>query len=139
MNIRYARMMDKQDLYELFCEVYQLKYEKDKFDNILWENINNPLLSCMVAVKDEIVVGYVSLSIEKSLHQMGYIARIQDFLVHEDNLFIAQELFATAFQKAKKVHCLYMEADLMDDHVLTKMEDVYKSVINIPSIYRFPM
>ena len=131
-------MMDKEEIYALMCQSYQTTFDKDIFDRILWENINNTFGYYIVVEEHEKVIGFASLCVEKALHCLGSFAKIQEFVVLHDEREedVATVLLDAIILKAQHLNCIYMELSLAKGSILPillKTEfEVKQSIYHIP-------
>lgn len=111
MNIRKATMMDKDEIYAMICDLEEETMDREAFDQALWENINNPFVLYLVALKQGEVVGFASLHVQKLLHHLGNVGEIQELVVMRDHRKqgIGQALYQALKQKAIDFNCLQLE------------------------------
>lgn len=110
MNIRKATMMDKMEIYEMICDE-EAAVEQTKFEQVLWENVNNPYIEYLVGIEDGVVVGFASLHIQKRLHQLGNVGEIQELVIRKSyrRKGLGTQLLQIMKQKAIDLSCIQLE------------------------------
>lgn len=110
-HIRKATAADKDQIYQLICDLEDSEIDKERFFDIYDANMLNPSVCYFVYEKDQIILGFLSLHMQKLLHHAANISEIQEMIVnkYERGAGVGKRLF----QEAKKVsiehHCSQME------------------------------
>lgn len=109
--IRKATQADVDAVYNLVCELEDTRLDKDAFTKIFNNQISDDNFHLIVAQKDELVAGFLSLQIKENLHHAGKIAEIIELIIHEPSrgLKIGDLLFQAAKTFAKENNCLQFE------------------------------
>ena len=109
--IRKATKKDVQTLYRFMNELENEVFDQDRFIDIYFENLRSKSIIYLVAVNNDIVVGFISIYLQYLLHHNDKIAEIQELFVENDqrNLRIGQQLFIKAKEIALQNNCSQIE------------------------------
>ncbi|MBD8348828.1 GNAT family N-acetyltransferase [Dysgonomonas sp. HGC4] len=109
--IRKAEQTDLDSIYDLVCELEDTKLDKEAFTQIYKRQISNSNFHLIVAQKNELVTGFLSLQIKEHLHHAGKIAEIVELIIHEPSrgLKIGDLLFQAAKEITRESNCLQLE------------------------------
>lgn len=109
--IRKATKKDVQTLYRFINELENEVFDQDRFIDIYFENLRSKSIIYLVAVNNDIVVGFISIYLQYLLHHNDKIAEIQELFVENDqrNLRIGQQLFIKAKEIALQNNCSQIE------------------------------
>ena len=100
-GLREDMLTDKEQIYGLLVALEQSNIDSDRFADIFDANIANPNVHFYVYVKEGIILGFISIHIQKLLHHTANIAEIQELIV--DEAIRGQGIGLLLFQKAKVV------------------------------------
>lgn len=99
--LREATFNDKEQIYNLIVALEEINIDTNCFIDIYTANLLNPFVFYFVYEKNNVILGFISVHIQKLLHHTGIIAEIQELIVDEAarGYGVGQNLF----QKAKEV------------------------------------
>lgn len=99
--IREATINDKEEIYRLMMVLENGEMIKKDYSDIYDANLLNPNIFYFVYEKDNCVVGFISIHVQKLLHHSSNIAEIQELIVDES--FRGQGIGKHLFQKAQLI------------------------------------
>ncbi len=110
-QIRTAQPTDLNSVYSMVCALENSVLEKQKFENIFYNNLRNNNIHYIIAESSDNVVGFMSVHIQTLLHHSGLVAEIQELFVHEDvrGGGVGRRLVDYAKQIASKNKCEILE------------------------------
>lgn len=110
MKIRKARMMDKEDVYDMVCKMQETILDKERFNQVFWENMNHPFIYYIVAIEDDNVIGFASLHLQNLLHHLGVIGQIHEFCVKNEHLHqgVDHAMFENIKDRAIDLNCVQL-------------------------------
>lgn len=110
-RIRKATVEDKDQIYQLICDLEEFEIDKERFSNIYDANMLNPAIYYFVYEKGEIILGFLSLHMQKLLHHTANISEIQEMIVNqsERGSGIGKSLFREAKKVSLEHNCSQME------------------------------
>ncbi len=99
--IREVSPNDKESIYRLLVVLEETNIDTKQFSDIFDFNILNPQVFYYVYEKEDKILGFISIHVQKLLHHTANIAEIQEFIVDENMRHhgVGKRLF----QKAKEV------------------------------------
>lgn len=111
MNIRMAKLADTKTIYDLICDMENTKLDYNKFEKVFNSYLNDSRFFCIVAERDNSVIGCLNLRIEYQLHHTEKIAEIMELAVMDifRSKGIGKKLFEKASEIAKNNNCLQIE------------------------------
>lgn len=99
--IREATMNDKEEIYRLMVILENQEMAREDYSNIYDTNLLNPYVFYFAYEKDNSVVGFISIHVQKLLHHTANIAEIQELIVATS--FRGQGIGKQLFQKAQLI------------------------------------
>lgn len=100
-HIREAALTDKESIYKLITVLEAAEIDAESFSDIYNANLVNPFVFYFIYEKEDKVLGFISVHIQKLLHHTANIAEIQEFIV--DETVRQQGIGKRLFEKAKEV------------------------------------
>jgi PhnO protein len=100
-GLREATVIDKEQIYGLIVALEGTDIDAKGFSDIYNSNLSNPLVYYYVYERDNIILGFVSIHVQKLLHHIANIAEIQELIVAETTR--QHGIGKLLFQKAKEV------------------------------------
>lgn len=109
--IRKAGPEDKKQIYRLMEVLEETKIDYRLFEEVYDSNLLNPLVFYYVFEKDDVILGFISIHVQKLLHHTANIAEIQELIVDESvrNQGIGKRLIQTAKDIAVDNNCQLLE------------------------------
>ncbi len=100
-----------QAVYSLMCELEDTEMDRQGFENVYRENLNNRAVHYFVACKGDRVAGFSSLHVQRLLHHIAPVGEIQEIAVSEAfrGQGIGQALFERMKEAALAARCVQME------------------------------
>lgn len=99
--IREVTRNDKEQIYGLLVALEETNIDSECFTDIFDANLSSPFVFYFVYEKEEVILGFISIHVQKLLHHTAHIAEIQEFIV--DKTKRNQGIGKLLFQKAKEV------------------------------------
>ena len=111
MKIINASPKHLEVVYRLICELEDAKIDREDFAQVYLDNINNHDVYYLLAVKEDDVVGFASLHVQKLLHHCAKIGEIQEIIIDrkQQGLGIGSMLFNKIVEIAESNECLQLE------------------------------
>ncbi|ROR28221.1 PhnO protein [Mobilisporobacter senegalensis] len=100
-SLRKATLNDKEQIYGLLVALEETSIDIKRFSDIFDANISNPSVFYYVYEKEYVILGFISIHVQKLLHHTANIAEIQELIVDETVRY--QGIGKRLFQKAKEV------------------------------------
>jgi PhnO protein len=100
-SIREALLNDKEQIYRLLAALEETDINTKCFSDIFEANLTTPFVSYLVYEKENVILGFISIHMQKLLHHTANIAEIQELIVDETIRY--QGIGKRLFQKAKEV------------------------------------
>jgi PhnO protein len=100
-SIREALLNDKEQIYRLLVALEETDINAKCFSDIFEANLTTPFVSYLVYEKENVILGFISIHMQKLLHHTANIAEIQELIVDETIRY--QGIGKRLFQKAKEV------------------------------------
>lgn len=100
-SIREATLNDKEQIYRLLVALEETDIDTKCFSDIFEANLSTPFVCYFVYEKENVILGFISIHMQKLLHHTGNIAEIQELIVDETKRY--QGIGKRLFQKAKEV------------------------------------
>ena len=112
MMYREAALQDCERVYALICELEGRKLPFDDFCEIYRDQLNSKYYYCLLAEKDNAVLGVLNLRFEKQLHHAEWIAEVMEFVVSSAcrGQGIGRQMLEKAARIAKEYGCKQIEA-----------------------------
>jgi PhnO protein len=99
--LREATSNDKDQIYGLIVALEETNIDTKRFSDIFDSNLSNPFVFYYVYEKEDVILGFISIHVQKLLHHTANIAEIQELIVDETIRY--QGIGKRLFQKAKEV------------------------------------
>ena len=99
--IREVTPNDKESVFKLLVALEEMNIDKKQFSDIFDSNLLNPQVFYYVYEKENVILGFISIHVQKLIHHTANIAEIQEFIVDESMRY--QGIGKRLFQKAKEV------------------------------------
>ena len=99
--LREATLNDKEQIYGLIVALEKMNIDTKCFSDIYDANLLNPFAFYYVYEKENIILGFISIHVQKLLHHTANIAEVQEFIVHEKER--QHGIGKLLFQKAKEI------------------------------------
>lgn len=135
-NIRKMNVTDMLTIYDFVCLLEDYTFDKDIFNKIFLNNLNNEhFLYYVIELDNGTIIGYMSCHIQWLLHHCGKVAEIQELFILDEyrNEGIGSKLIAvlelelieracvslevTAQNKRTATHHFYVKCGLMPTHL----------------------
>jgi (aminoalkyl)phosphonate N-acetyltransferase len=84
ISIRRANIEDFESIYDLICQLENCIFYKKIILEVYSDNLNNRNIRYFVAVKNDKIVGFVSLYINLLLHHGEKVGEIQELVVDKE-------------------------------------------------------
>ena len=81
MEIVCALAEHQNAVYDLICELEGKAIDKTQFELAFLHNITNEDIYYLLAIENDVLLGFASLHIQLLLHHAGTIGEIQEFIV----------------------------------------------------------
>lgn len=109
--LREATLIDKEQIYGLIAALEEIYIDKKCFSDIYDANLSNPFVFYFVYEKESVILGFVSIHVQKLLHHTANIAEIQELIVDETarQHGIGKRLFQKAKEVGVKNSCMQLE------------------------------
>ena len=82
-KILKTKEKDLDEVYEMICELEDLRFSKLKFRNIFLKNLENKNIYYFTIYDKKEIIGFVSFHIQNLLHHCGQVAEIQELFIKE--------------------------------------------------------
>lgn len=99
--LREATLNDKEQIYGLIKALEEKAIDTHDFSEVYDANLSNPYIFYYVYEKENVILGFISIHVQKLLHHTSDIAEIQELIV--DEMARKQGVGKCLFQKAKEV------------------------------------
>jgi PhnO protein len=99
--LREATLNDKEQIYGLIVALEEVDIDIKCFSDVFDSNILNPFVFYFVYEIDHVILGFISIHVQKLLHHTGNIAEIQELILREAAR--KHGVGKCLFQKAKEV------------------------------------
>ena len=101
MEIIRALAEHQNTVYDLICELEETAIDKTQFESTFLHNMENEDVYYLLAIENEVVLGFASLHIQLLLHHAGAVGEIQEFIVV--NKCRGQGVGMLLFQRLKQI------------------------------------
>ena len=81
MKIRYCQKEDLEAIYKLICELEECNLNHEQFALVYENKLNDEKSHYLVAVSDDMIVGFVSVNIDYQLHHENKVATIEELVI----------------------------------------------------------
>lgn len=110
-NIRTAKPDDFESVYLFVCELQGKKFDKATLKRLYLENLSQKDNFYLVALQNELLIGYISCHIQILLHHAGKVAEIQEMFVLPNyrNHGVGRQLIEEIKRLTKKEGVLQLE------------------------------
>lgn len=99
--LREATLNDKEQIYELVVSLEGTQIDTIRFSDVFNANISNPFIFYYVYEKEDVILGFISIHVQKLLHHASNIAEIHELIVDETIRY--QGIGKCLYQKAKEI------------------------------------
>lgn len=119
MEIRRCTIDDLKVVYKLICQLEQYQMDYNKFKNVYTVKINNINNHYLLAIIDNLAVGFISVNIDYQLHHENKVATIEELISDSEyrGQGIGKKLVEYAILLAKKNNCEVIELTSSFDRV----------------------
>lgn len=109
--LREATLNDKEQIYGLIVALEEIAIDTEYFSDVYNANISNPFVFYFVYEKENTILGFISIHVQKLLHHTSNIAEIQELIVDETvrKHGIGKRLFEKAKEIALENGCIQLE------------------------------
>lgn len=109
--IELAKQKHIKEVYKLICLLENEEFDYKQFEQIYFENLNNPCIYYYVYLQDIKCVGFISLYSKQLLHHNGKTGEIVELIVDDTyrNQHIGEQLLKYVENEAKKLKLLEIE------------------------------
>jgi len=137
--IRNAAKDDVDSIYEFMNELEEVNFDQNTFTDNYFKNLLSTDIVYLVAVNNDIIVGFISIYIQYLLHHNANIAEIQELFVKDDqrNLKIGQQLFTKAKEIALQNNCSQIEVTTNQKRIQSQNFYLKQGMIN--THYKFTL
>ena len=110
-RLREAVHKDKEQVYKLLVALEEKNIDINSFSSIFDANLANPFVFYYVYERENMILGFVSIHMQKLLHHTSNVAEIQELIVDETirGQGIGKRLFHKAKEVAAKNDCSQLE------------------------------
>lgn len=111
ISIFKAESKHLNEVYNLICILENKIFDQENFVNMYMQNISDPNTHYYVALKDEKVIGFISLHIQRLLHFCKRVGEVQQLIISEEyrGKNVGKKLMDKAKEIAKSENCHVME------------------------------
>lgn len=119
IKLRPAEINDANLVYPLICQLVGFDFDRNSFEETFENNMKNNSVNYWVIEKENSVIGFVSLHIQKLLHHQKKVAEVQELCIHEKftGMGFGKLLLDEAIQEAEKQNCEIIELDASNKRV----------------------
>ena len=109
--IREATPNDKEQIYGLLVALEEKNIDTKRFSDIFDSNQSNPFIFYYVYEKEDVILGFISIHVQKLLHHTANIAEIQELIVDETIRYqgVGKRLFQKAIEVGVNNDCQQLE------------------------------
>lgn len=110
-ELRQPTAEDTQAVYALICELKQREYDREAFRHAWMARLAEPSQRYQLAVLNGNIVGLIGLQIQFPLHQMQWVAEVQELVVMPQarSQQVGSRLLAWAEDEARRSGATAME------------------------------
>ena len=111
IKLRKAKTHDSNYVFDLICQLVGFEFDKKSFGETFEKNLADPLVKYWVMEKENSIIGFVSLHIQKLLHHEKKVAEVQELCIHEKftGMGFGKLLLDKAIQEAERQNCEIIE------------------------------
>jgi (aminoalkyl)phosphonate N-acetyltransferase len=84
-TVRRANEADNNSVYELLNQLKGSQHNREAFEQNYLKNINDPLVHYLVAEQEFVVIGFISLHVQRILHHSNRTGEIQELIIDENH------------------------------------------------------
>jgi PhnO protein len=109
--VKHALPEHAQAIYGLICELEGSEPDRQGFQSVFDQNLENNDICYYIALHGEKVIGFSSLHIQRLLHHAALLGEIQEIVINEScrSLGIGQMLFECMKKSAVNLGCVQLE------------------------------
>lgn len=111
MEIRKCDEKDVMEIYELICELENERFDYKSFEEAYKNKIKNEKNYYFLGIKENQIVGFISLVIDYQLHHAGKVATVEELIINDRfrNHGIGKMLLNEAINCARVNNCRIIE------------------------------
>jgi Acetyltransferases len=111
MEIRNCKIEDIKKIYNLICELEDTNFDYNDFEIAFKSKLDSKENYYILAMKNDVVMGFLSLNIDYQLHHAGKVATIEELIVTSKwrSNGIGKLLLNNAINYAKNKNCDVIE------------------------------
>jgi PhnO protein len=109
--VRPANEADLNSVYELLNQLKGSQHNSEAFEQNYLQSINDPLVHYLVAEQEFVVIGFISLHVQRILHHSNLTGEIQELIidVHHRGKGIGKLLMAAVEELASSLNLEELE------------------------------
>ena len=81
LQIRKVTPGDIDDIYKAICELEKIEYPRKKFEKAFFPNLMDENIYYLVAEKEGVFAGFISLHVQTLIHHGGKVGEVQELFV----------------------------------------------------------
>ena len=111
MEIIRASVENKNAVYALLCELENKKIDRAQFETSFLRNMTNKDIFYLLAVENDVVVGFASIHVQLLLHHAGPVGEIQEIIVNKKyrGQNVGKMLYHSLKEIAEENSCVLLE------------------------------
>ncbi len=101
LQIRKITTGDIDNIYQAICKLEKIEYPRKKFEKAFFPNLMDENIYYLVAEKEGVFAGFISLHIQTLIHHCGKVAEVQELFV--DDTYRGQGIGADLLHEIEKI------------------------------------
>lgn len=101
LQIRKVTPGDIDDIYNAICELEKIEYPRKKFEKAFFPNLMDENIYYLVAEKEGVFAGFISLHVQTLIHHGGKVGEVQELFVVK--IYRGQGIGADLLHEIEKV------------------------------------